>query len=121
MRSVAAVRYSLHTPSTAFRHLAPRKDVVNQCLEFVVCLMRAGVVAGVVGFGVVVAGMVSVVRVVARGVTGAVGAEAAREAMVTIRVILARQIGRVAPRIRIGRVVVGAGVWNTYVTAAFSN
>ena len=80
--------------------------------------MRAGVVAGVVGFGVVVAGMVSVVRVVARGVTGAVGAEAAREAMVTIRVILARQIGRVAPRIRIGRVVVGAGVWNTYVTAA---
>ena len=83
--------------------------------------MRAGVVAGVVGFGVVVAGMVSVVRVVAGGVTGAVGAEAAREAMVTIRMILARQIGRVAPRIRIGRVVVGAGVWNTYVTAVFSN
>ena len=77
--------------------------------------MRAGVVVGVVGFGVVVAGMVSVVRVVAGGVTGAAGSEAAREAMVTIRVILARQIGRVAPRIRIGRVVVGAGVWNTYV------
>ena len=23
-----------HTPSTAFRHLPPTKDVVNQCLEF---------------------------------------------------------------------------------------
>ena len=23
-----------HTPSTAFRHLSTRKDVVNQCLEF---------------------------------------------------------------------------------------
>ena len=23
-----------HTPSIAFRHLSPRKDVVNQCLEF---------------------------------------------------------------------------------------
>ena len=23
-----------HTPSIAFRHLPPRKDVVNQCLEF---------------------------------------------------------------------------------------
>ena len=23
-----------HTPSTAFRHLRPRKDIVNQCLEF---------------------------------------------------------------------------------------
>ena len=23
-----------HTPSTVFRHLPPRKDVVNQCLEF---------------------------------------------------------------------------------------
>ena len=25
---------SVHTPSIAFRHLPPRKDVVNQCLEF---------------------------------------------------------------------------------------
>ena len=25
---------SSHTPSIAFRHLPPRKDVVNQCLEF---------------------------------------------------------------------------------------
>ena len=24
----------LHTPSIAFRHFPPRKDVVNQCLEF---------------------------------------------------------------------------------------
>ena len=23
-----------HTPTIAFRHLPPRKDVVNQCLEF---------------------------------------------------------------------------------------
>ena len=28
-----------HTPSTAFRHLPPRKDVVNQRLEFGGCLM----------------------------------------------------------------------------------
>ena len=26
---------SLDTPSIAFRHLPPKKDVVNQCLEFV--------------------------------------------------------------------------------------
>ena len=28
------VHGAFHTPSTAFRHLPPRKDVVNQCLEF---------------------------------------------------------------------------------------
>ena len=27
--------WRLHTPRTAFRHLHPRKDVVNQCLKFV--------------------------------------------------------------------------------------
>ena len=29
-----------HTPSMAFRHLLPRKDVVNQCLELVRMLAR---------------------------------------------------------------------------------
>ena len=28
-----------HTPCIAFRHLLPRKDVVNQCLEFVLGVM----------------------------------------------------------------------------------
>ena len=26
--------FTTHTPSIAFRHLPPRKDIVNQCLEF---------------------------------------------------------------------------------------
>ena len=29
-----------HTPSIAFRHLHPRKDVVNECLEFGMELSR---------------------------------------------------------------------------------
>ena len=31
-----------HTPNIAFRHLPPRKDVVNQCLEFGVAVHPAG-------------------------------------------------------------------------------
>ena len=33
---------TVHTPSTAFRHLPPRKDVVNSCLEFAVCVSHCG-------------------------------------------------------------------------------
>ena len=36
----ARVHRQSHTPSTAFRHLPPRKDVVNRCLEFeVMCVL----------------------------------------------------------------------------------
>ena len=67
-------------------------------------------VVGVMGVRVVVAGMVSMVRMEAGGVTGAVGAEAAGKLMVTARVILACQAGRVAA-VRGGcRVILRTGV-----------
>ena len=35
-------RGAAHTPNIAFRHLPPRKDVVNKCLEFGGCIVSQG-------------------------------------------------------------------------------
>jgi len=35
-----SVRHRPHTPSIAFRHLPPKEDVVNQCLEFASTLVQ---------------------------------------------------------------------------------
>ena len=37
----APFQWSMHTPSIAFRHLPPKKDVVNQRMEFVVDVIQA--------------------------------------------------------------------------------
>ena len=60
---------SVHTPSIAFRHLPPRKDVVNQCLQFALSdlLGRLGLGPRLWGWGWGSAGAGLSVRVVADG------------------------------------------------------